>query len=111
MLMWAAMCSGLSRSSIDMTLSLWHAPRLTGASGWVQTNRPAIAAGEKVCISARSIFLWNRLPLEVVYSRSERTQLLQQPGSLTVNRQLTAGDVSAGAATDAGQELLSIGVL
>jgi len=72
----------------------------------VQTNRPVIGKGEKVCVSARSLFLWNCLPLEVIYSRNERTRLSRAPGSLTVNRQLAAGDAGAGAAADEGMHLI-----
>lgn len=70
-------------------------PELRAPSGWVQTNRPAISKGEKVCIAARSLFLWNRLPLEVVYARNERTRLPQQLRGFTVNRQLSAADAAA----------------
>ena len=77
---------------------------LTDASGWVQTNAPDIGKGAKVCVSARSIFIWNRLPLEVVYSRNERhAQLPRRLGGVIVNRQLTAGDLTADpVAVDAG---------
>lgn len=68
--------------------------------GWVQTNRPAISKGEKVCVAARSLFLWNRLPLEVVYARSERPRLSRQLRGFTVNRQLTVADMSANKQSD-----------
>lgn len=60
--------------------------------GWVQTNSPAISQGNKVCISARSLFIWNRLPLEIVYARSERAQLPVPPASCRSSRQLNPAD-------------------
>ena len=73
-----------------------HRSNLTLPPGWVQTNRPPISKGEKVCVAARSLFLWNRLPLEVIYTRNERTHLPRQPqlGSFPVNRQLGSADMA-----------------
>lgn len=85
---------------LHMCMLCAHGPAATKLSlrappGWVQTNRPTISKGEKVCVAARSLFLWNRLPLEVVYARSERTRLSRQLRGFTVNRQLTVADTAA----------------
>jgi hypothetical protein len=74
----------------------------------VQTNRPLISKGEKVCVAARSLFIWNRLPLEVVYSRNERTSLPRQPqlGRFPVNRELTLADMAESQHGASGEAML-----
>ena len=77
---------------------------LTCSPGWVQTNAPAIRKGEKVCVSARSLVVWNQLPLEVAYARIEKPRLpLWQKLGFPVNRELTAGDLSAPPSAEHGQ--------
>ena len=34
---------------------------------WVDTNKPAIKVGSRVCIAAKMLGLWQRNPLEIVY--------------------------------------------
>lgn len=87
-----------------------HAPfqrpnlELRAPSGWVQTNQPAISKGQKVCIAARSLFLWSCLPLEVVYARNERTRLPRQLRGFSVNRRLTAADTTASTQSATGAQ-------
>ena len=97
----------LPLQSACTTLASGQSPVLTSPPGWVQTNRPPISKGEKVCVAARSLFVWNRLPLEVIYTRNERTHLPRQPqlGRFPVNRRLTSADIADskhGASGEAG---------
>lgn len=63
--------------------------------GWVDTNTPVVRQGAQVCVVARSLFLWSRLPLAVVYTTAE-TDLKQPPAAnFPIHRTLTAEDTSA----------------
>lgn len=61
-------------------------------AGWVSTNAPKVKQGAKVCVSARSLFVWSRLPLEVVYVASQQAQLRPPPVKLPVHRRLNRED-------------------
>ncbi len=43
--------------------------------GWVSTNAPPVAAGKPLCVCAESLWLWNRMPLRIVYRKEGRHKL------------------------------------
>ena len=69
-------------------------------AGWVSTNAPKVKQGAKVCVSARSLFVWSRLPLEVVYVASQQAQLRPPPISSPVHRRLSPEDAFERVAAD-----------
>ena len=42
--------------------------------GWVDTNRPPIKPGSRVCIAAKLLCLWQRNPLEIIYVSEGKTK-------------------------------------
>ncbi|KAK9840444.1 hypothetical protein WJX74_009984 [Apatococcus lobatus] len=40
--------------------------------GWCDTNRPMLESGNPVCIAAKTLFLWTRNPLRIVYAAEEQ---------------------------------------
>ena len=51
--------------------------------GWVTTNAPPVAAGQPLCICAQSLWLWNRMPLRIVYRKEGRSKLSKAAGPAT----------------------------
>ena len=65
--------------------------------GWVGTNSPPVAAGQRLCVYAQSLWLWTRMPLRIVYRKEGRAKLTKalQPAidrAATSPRRLT-GDM------------------
>ena len=48
--------------------------------GWVTTNAPTVAAGRQLCVCAESLWLWNRMPLRIVYRNEGRRKLNKAAG-------------------------------
>jgi hypothetical protein len=43
--------------------------------GWVVTSQPPITVGQPLCISAQSLWVWNRLPLRIVYRKEGKAKV------------------------------------
>ena len=51
--------------------------------GWVETNKPSVKVGSRVCIAAKMLCFWQRNPLQIVYvteGRNSSSKLLQLSG-------------------------------
>ena len=48
--------------------------------GWVDTNAPPVAAGQRLCVCAQSLWLWTRMPLRIVYRKEGRAKLTKAFG-------------------------------
>ena len=64
--------------------------------GWVKTNAPPVAAGKPLCVCAESLWLWNRMPLRIVYRKEGRHKLAKVAGPAadlvaTSQRRMTGG--------------------
>lgn len=59
---------------------------------WVDTNKPAIKVGSRVCIAAKMLGLWQRNPLEIVYvsegesnfSTAGKSAIVRRKGTMLV---------------------------
>lgn len=60
--------------------------------GWVDTNAPSVKKGAQVCVIARSLFVWSRLPLEVVYTSTAIDKMQLPAVKFPVHRRLTEED-------------------
>lgn len=51
--------------------------------GWVETNKPPVQVGSRVCIAAQMLCFWQRNPLQIVYvteGKKSSSGLLQSEG-------------------------------
>lgn len=63
--------------------------------GWVDTNMPPVKQGAQVCVVAQSLFVWSRLPLEIVYTTTALSQTHSVDANLSIHRRLTGTDTSS----------------
>lgn len=50
--------------------------------GWVCTSQPPIVIGRPLCISAQSLWIWNRFPLRVVFRKEGKAKMQSSAHSL-----------------------------
>lgn len=60
--------------------------------GWVETNKPPLQVGSKVCIAARMLCFWQRNPLQIVYV----TDAQQSSNKLQESSQERISDICQG---------------